>query len=267
MRQALRWWWLALGLLLLVGLALWRPWHRASLAESLELMPVPAGAQAPAGMDDVLVVFYSGDGGWADLDQKVATVFNQRGMPVVGVNMFKYFWRNRPPEQAAADLDGLIGEYLARWHKQRVWLIGYSFGADVLPPLVTGLNAPTRAKLAQLTLLSASLDYNFEIEMEDYMVANWFTTQTRKVTQWLNPIPHYQALPVLVSLDGKPPVACFYGIKDAAQSLCALPGLPRWLAVHPQPGSHHFDENYPAIAARLIDDFKRVAGAAAATPR
>jgi type IV secretory pathway VirJ component len=40
---------------------------------------------------DRMAVFWSGDGGWADLDQAICAGLSHRGVPVVGVNSLKYF--------------------------------------------------------------------------------------------------------------------------------------------------------------------------------
>ncbi|HKV65505.1 MAG TPA: AcvB/VirJ family lysyl-phosphatidylglycerol hydrolase, partial [Rhodanobacteraceae bacterium] len=70
---------------------LWNPFARPSLERSVVVVPPAPGVQAPAGKDDVLTILYSGDGGWADLDKQLGTVFATRGIPVLGINSFKYF--------------------------------------------------------------------------------------------------------------------------------------------------------------------------------
>ncbi|MCC7464348.1 MAG: hypothetical protein IT480_18035, partial [Gammaproteobacteria bacterium] len=42
--------------------------------------------------------------------------------------------------------------------KQRVWLVGFSFGADVLPTLIGGLDPANRARIAQVVLLAPGRD-------------------------------------------------------------------------------------------------------------
>jgi type IV secretory pathway VirJ component len=46
---------------------------------------------------DRMAVFWSGDGGWADLDEKISAGLAGHGVPVVGVNSFKYLWTTRTP--------------------------------------------------------------------------------------------------------------------------------------------------------------------------
>ncbi|MCC7461128.1 MAG: virulence protein, partial [Gammaproteobacteria bacterium] len=140
------------------GLLLWLSFTKPSLEESTVVLRPAAGVAAPAGRDDVLTILYSGDGGWADLDRQLGEAFAARGIPVLGVNVFRYFWRERSPRVAAAQLDALMTKYLNVWHKQRVWLVGFSFGADVLPTLIGGLDPANRARIAQVVLLAPGRD-------------------------------------------------------------------------------------------------------------
>src|SRR5438105_10057726 len=98
----------------------------------LPLIEVPA----TRGASDTLVVFVSGDGGWAKIDKEISAILAATGMPVVGLNALQYFWTKKTPDIAAADLRSLIETYLTAWHKSRVLLVGYSRGADVLPAMV-----------------------------------------------------------------------------------------------------------------------------------
>ena len=143
---------------IVAALIIWKPLPRPSLEDAtVKLMP---SAQAPAGHDDVLTIFYSGDGGWRDLDKELGARLVARGVPVLGVSCLDYYWRNRSPEESARDLDALIDKYSAQWHRQKVWLIGFSFGADVLPTIVNKLSPANRARITQMVLLSPSQDVN-----------------------------------------------------------------------------------------------------------
>jgi type IV secretory pathway VirJ component len=251
MKRVLRYILIAVTAAVVLGLLAWHPWSRASMEVST--VELPALKAAPVGQEDLLVVIYSGDGGWWDLDQRLGAVFTQRGIPVAGVSTFKYFWRYRSPDESAHDLDRLLDRYTAQWNKQRVLLIGYSFGADVLPTIVGKLRPDNRAKLSQLVLLSASRDVNFEIELEGYMQQGWWTTHTHNLLQWLNPVVHTDAVPPILALGGKPPMACYYGTEDADDSGCTDPKLPAFVTVYKKAGSHHFDENYEQLATELIE--------------
>lgn len=82
-----------------------------------------------------MTLFYSGDGGWRDLDQQVAQAMAADGFPVVGVDAMRYFWQHKSPEQASQDLSQLMQQYCEKWGAKHFVLAGFSFGADVLPAL------------------------------------------------------------------------------------------------------------------------------------
>ncbi len=51
-----------------------------------------------------MVVFMSGDGGWAALDKGLGAELQRHGMPVVGWSSLSYYWKKKTPDQATADL-------------------------------------------------------------------------------------------------------------------------------------------------------------------
>ncbi|WP_329742231.1 AcvB/VirJ family lysyl-phosphatidylglycerol hydrolase [Dyella sp. A6] len=239
---------------------IWNPFARPSLEKSTRKLLAAPHVQAPAGDGDVLTIIYSGDGGWADLDQQIGKLIVAHGMPVLGVSTLRYYWHMRSPEESARELDAMIPRYLAKWHKRRVWLIGFSFGADVVPSIVSRLSPANRARISQVVLLSPSNNVNFEIALEGYMRENWFKTKLKALMEKINPIPHYPSLPRVAALDGKPPVVCYYGTDDSEDgddSLCSEPGLPSWIKVHAMPGGHHLGYDYPALVTRMLSELPR----------
>jgi type IV secretory pathway VirJ component len=189
--------------------------------------------RAPTSGANAFALLLTGDGGWAGLDQEVSAQLAARGLPVVGLNTLKYFWKARTPEQAAADVARVLRHYLEVWKKDGVVLVGYSFGADVLPFIVNRLPEELRARLASLNLIGLSGDAEFEIH----------------VTDWI-PGGSDGGLPVAPELArlGTVPVRCFYG-EGEADSLC--PSLPKSSAVQIGTG-HHLSGRYEEIAQRIL---------------
>ena len=111
----------------------------------------------------------SGDGGWAGLDKEVAQALAAHGIPVVGLDSLRYFWNARTPDGLAADTDRMIRYYLAHLDKQRVLLIGYSQGADVLPFAVNRLPPATRARVALTALMGMSEHALFEFHVSSWI--------------------------------------------------------------------------------------------------
>ena len=246
---------LAVVVLGVLGLLLvWNPFARVDLKDVTVVLPVsPTAPAPPAGKGDVMAIIYSGDGGWADLDRRLGIAFVDRGVPVLGVNTFKYYWHERSVDESARELDALMTRYRAAWGKQRIWLVGYSFGADVLPTIVNKLSPQNRARITQMVLLSPSRDVTFEIELEGYMIKQgWLKQQLKTVLEHLNPIQHYDALPPLRALNAQLQVVCYYGIDDSDDSACTDPRLPKWITVHPKKGDHHFDGGYQPLALQML---------------
>lgn len=198
-------------------------------ADPLPLVEVPA-----AGAGDTVVIFYSGDGGWRDLDRDVAGELARRGYPVVGVDCLRYFWNHKSPEQAATDLVRIMRSYRERWGARRFVLIGYSFGADVLPAIYNRLDATIQEAVDSLLLLALARSGSFEIE-----VRGWLGTAGQEAPT----APEMARLPAAKTL-------CVYGTEEAAESGCTEPQSPgEKLAL---PGGHHYDHDYPALSERLV---------------
>ena len=111
----------------------------------------------------------SGDGGWAEIDKDVSAGLAGAGVPVAGWNSLDYYWTPRTPEAASADLSRIVGHYSRFWGKPRVLLIGYSFGADVLPFLVNRLSTESRAQVAGVSLLGLSDTAAFEFHLSSWL--------------------------------------------------------------------------------------------------
>lgn len=120
----------------------------AQASNTPRLIETPASAPG-----DALAVLYSGDGGWGALDRGIAKVLAESGTPVLGVNSLRYFMTPHSPRQAADDLADQLRRHQAQWGRQKIVLIGYSFGADALPAIVPDLPADLRAQIKGLVLI------------------------------------------------------------------------------------------------------------------
>jgi type IV secretory pathway VirJ component len=208
------------------------------LADVSDLPLVEVSAKAPE--RDVLAIVLSGDGGWAGIDRELASVLAEKGIPVVGLDSLKYFWTARTPEEGAKDLERVVRHYLSDWKKSKVWLVGYSRGADVMGFFASRMPKDVLAQVDRVALLGPSLKTEFEFHLTDWLGGDESGGQ---------PI-----LPEVEKLKGIP-VLCLYG-KDETDSLCthAGPGVLVPLAFE---GGHHFDGNYAALAQAIIDGAKK----------
>ena len=196
----------------------------------------PPGASPP----NTFAIIMSGDGGWAGLDQDVAAALSATGIPVVGLDSLRYYWTARTPDGLAADTDRMIRYYLAHFGKQRVLLIGYSQGADVLPFAVNRLPEATRARVALAAVMGMSEHALFEFHL----------------TSWVSDSDSGPAtLPEISRIAGVP-VLCIYGA-DETDSVCPKLDPTKFLTVKLK-GGHHFDGDYANLARQILAAAKSV---------
>jgi type IV secretory pathway VirJ component len=200
----------------------------------LPLVEVPAKGGSGG---ELMALIVSGDGGWAGLDREVAGALAAQGVPVVGLNALQYFWTARNPEGTAKDLERILRHYLAAWNRQKVLLIGYSFGADVLPFAANHLPPDLLGRVKLLALLGPSRKATFEFHVSDWLGGG----------DSGSPV-----LPEVKRLAGHPPVLCLHGAKED-DSLCPelTPAQGRSVEL---PGSHHFGGDYEAVAALILKE-------------
>jgi type IV secretory pathway VirJ component len=198
---------------------------------ALPLIEVPA----THGTSDTLVVFVSGDGGWAKIDKEICGVLADNGMPVVGLNALQYFWKKRTPESAAGDLQQIVETYLPKWNKERLLFVGYSRGADVLPAMISRLPAKLQARTRLIALLGPSPNVDFE-----FHVADWMRSSSAG----------YAVKPEVDKL-GAHRILCLWG-EDDSGSLCRELSAPH-ISVVMLKGAHHFDGGYDKLARIILD--------------
>ncbi|MGJ7548130.1 virulence factor family protein [Pseudomonas alloputida] len=202
-------------------------------ALAIPVVEVPAGQTT-----DTVTLFLSGDGGWRDLDRDVAGEMAKLGYPVVGIDTLRYYWQHKTPEQSAADLSELMQHYRQKWGTKRFVLTGYSFGADVLPAIYNRLPAEDQQRIDAVVLLAFARSGSFEIEVE-----GWLGKEGQEAPTG----PEMAKLPASK-------VVCVYGIEETDESGCTdKTAVGERMKL---PGGHHFDENYPALAKRLIDEIE-----------
>lgn len=220
------------------------PSPEAADVADLGLDEVAPAAAAPAG--DTFAVILTGDGGWAEIDKAVADGLARAGVPVVGWSSLRYYWTPRTPEAAAADLARVIAHYARVWHRSRVLVVGYSFGADVAPYLVNRLPAAVKGRVARVALLGASDTAAFEFH----------------VTSWLGggDDARYPTRPEIARLTM--PVSCVYA-RDDPDSVCRQ--VPSVEAAVVGEG-HHFSGDYERIVRLILRDAAKPEAAFAAVP-
>jgi type IV secretory pathway VirJ component len=204
----------------------------------LPLVDIPAFQDS----SECFAIVLSGDGGWAGLDRKLAAVLAHNGVPVVGFSTLAYFQNRRTPEESSHDLARVISRYSLKWQKQCVFLIGYSYGADVLPFMISRLPETARSKVS----LTVFIGLGERVDFQFHMGINWFGLKDKKTS-----LP---VLPEVEKLSGTD-IICFYGRKESD------PGCRRLdqsgAQAIPLEGGHSFHGNHKKIAEVILEEGKQ----------
>jgi type IV secretory pathway VirJ component len=157
---------------------------------------------------------------------------------VVGLKSLEYFWTKRTPEGMAKDIDTVLRQYLASWKKERIVLIGYSRGADVLPFMVSRLAPDLQRRIRLVALLGPSRTVEFEFHVSDW---------------WRDSASGVPTAPEVAKLKALH-VLCMYGSEEA-DSLCRSLGGGLFVT-HELRGAHHFDGDFVSLANRIMEELK-----------
>lgn len=212
----------------------------AAVKQSNQPLDLPLNVLDAKPAMNTMAVIYSGDGGWRDLDSEVGGYLQSQGVPTIGLDSLRYFWSERTPQGTADDLAKIIEHYRRQWGVQNVVLIGYSFGADVIPATYNLLPPADRARVKQITLLGLSNQVDYEIS----------------VTGWLGVAGAGKGgdpINDLTKIDPKI-VQCVYGTDEDDDPCPTL--KDKGVEVVPIEGGHHFDENYQALGKRIRDSLQ-----------
>jgi type IV secretory pathway VirJ component len=217
-------------------------WLQARLAadKSQGSLDLPISVLEAKPVLDTMAIVFSGDGGWRDLDSQLGEYLQAQGVPTVGLDSLRYFWSRRTAAETAVDLQSIIDTYAGQWGVSNVLLIGYSFGADVLPATYNQLAPSGKRRVKQLSLLALSRQVDFEISVTGWLgmagagEAGTTTDDIARIRSGL--------------------VQCIYGTEEDDDP---CPGLKssgvETVAIE---GGHHFDEDYEALGKRVLDSLR-----------
>jgi type IV secretory pathway VirJ component len=199
------------------------------LEDELQKLQLPLEFRWPVQLSSLLV-FFSGDGGWASLDEEASEQLVVHGVGVVGVSSLRYFWNSKAPAQVAADIHRIVAA-LGRAARP-IFAGGFSFGAEVVPVALREWPAADRHLLTGLVLIAPSGSASFEINPLD-----WIRQPPENPATRVAPAIREMALPTL----------CVAGTEEEDSPCPALGSLP-FVRVARLSGSHHFNGDYAAVA-------------------
>lgn len=181
-----------------------------------------------------LVFYISGDGGLNRFSNELCTAINKEGFDVDAMDSKSYFWSQKTPARTAEDISDFLSKKIARRPNQQIVLIGYSFGADVLPYVLNRLPKNIADKIKVSFLLASSGSTDFVIH-----IADLFGSGKRRgmdVLTEVNKISN-QKIVILNSSDDKGLDAGKITVKHTTEIL---------------PGGHHFDGDINEIVKAII---------------
>lgn len=188
--------------------------------------------------DAPVAFFISGDGGWYHFEQTIANNLAKKGIPTIGLDSRKYFWKRRTPEQTAADMAEALVYYAKLWKRDKFLLMGYSLGAEIIPFIVNRLPQEIKVEVVATVLLSPDTTTDFEIHFTNMLgIGNKQNT--------------YNTIPELLKMQDIPTLLIF---GDGEKT--KVPGLLSGtrMKIIKIPGDHHYKSNLPLIMQTISDN-------------
>ena len=187
--------------------------------------------------DKPLIFYISGDGGMNKFSTSLCEAFYKKGFDVSALNARSYFWDKKTPEKTADDINNFLTEKLSGRKNQQIVLIGYSFGADVVPFILKGVSKNIDDKILVSFLMASSGNTDFEIHWADIFGSN--TKRSMDVVTEINKLTDEKIVIISASDD-----------KTLAVNNITLKRFTHEVL----PGGHHFDGDTEEIVKVILND-------------
>jgi type IV secretory pathway VirJ component len=213
---------------------------------SQKLIPLPFDFPItiiPTSVKDTLPFAFviSGDGGWTSFDQSYGEKLAAKGIAIVGLDAQKYFWNQKTPAQTTNDIARAIEHYMQLWNKRSFILIGYSFGADVVPFVTSNLPPGLKTLIKGVYSLSPDKKGDFEIHVAD-MISFGSSKDTYNVPEEIKLIKKYNPV-------------CIFGDQEDMSIRREFSETGSKIII--LPGSHHYNNDFSVIAEAIYNSIYR----------
>jgi len=182
----------------------------------------------------------SGDGGWTSFDQSVGEALAEKGISVIGLDAQKYFWNAKTPSETASEISKAVEHYLQQWNKKSFILVGYSFGASVVPFTAANFPESLKEKLKGVYSLSPDVKADFEIHIADMLSLE-------------SSNDNYDVISEIKKIKAYNPV-CFFGSEEDPEIRKRFAASD--IKTIEIPGSHHYNNDYIKIAEDILKEIK-----------
>ncbi len=206
-------------------------------AQTIEPLPVKEWRSESA---NTYIFYICGDGGLNNFSIELCNHLNQAGYDISALNAKSYFWEKKTPEESASDIAHYLDKLLHGKNNYKIVMIGYSFGADVMPFIINRLPINIKSKTKGAFMISPTSSTDFEIHLLDIFGVN--KKRNMDVVDEINRMK-------------VPRTVLFFGEDET--------GLPPDKPVKKDtlikiPGGHHFDHDSRRLADILIGEIKRM---------
>lgn len=185
--------------------------------------------------DKPLLFYISGDGGLNKFSVGLCQSLNDKGFDVIALDAKAYFNDKKTPEQTTLDIAGYLSKKLTGRANRKIALIGYSFGADVLPFILNRLPKNILDDVEVSFIMASSGSTDFEIHWLDMFGGN--KKRSMDVVDEINKIPNQKIIIINGSDDNNLDMNRIHLKK---YTLVVLPG------------GHHFDGDTKEIVGKII---------------
>jgi type IV secretory pathway VirJ component len=206
---------------------------------SLSAQDLPVKEWAAASQDKPLIFYLSGDGGFNKFSNSLCEGISKKGYEVISLNSKSYFWDKKTPEQTTTDISNYLSKKIAGRKNQQIVLIGYSFGADVLPFILNRLPKDIHDKILVSFLMASSGTTDFEIHWADIFGGN--AKRNMDVVSEINKLVDDKIV-IISSSDDRHLEANKITLKRYTHEVL--------------PGGHHFDGDTDEIIKVILNDME-----------
>jgi len=116
-----------------------------------------------------LVLYLSGDGGFNSFSNKLCELIAGAGYSVAAIDSKNYFWKKKTPKEIATDVSNTLKNLLSSRQNMRLFVVGYSFGADAVPFIINRLDPAIKKNVKSIVLLEPSVSTDLEIHIADIL--------------------------------------------------------------------------------------------------
>lgn len=184
-----------------------------------------------------LIVYISGDGGMNNFTNSLIRSLNKKEYAVLALDAKDYFWHKKEPQTFATAMNQAIATYLKNKKRNGFIVLGYSFGANVTPFLITRFPSSLNIKCRDVILLSPSANTDFEIKLLDML--GWGNSKGKNVVTELNKLTT--------------PVILFFGEDENNFPISEIT-IKKQIVV--MEGGHHYDNDVDDLAAKIVGKIK-----------